>query len=528
MSPVLAPILLPLAAAALGLLTRRSRLSQLVLGFLALGLALAVTVWMTLTQLAGGPPAVFQLGGYAAPMGISLVADPLSLLFVGTCLFVLFFGLVYVAGARDKCVRYPTFVPLFLTLSASLCGGILTGDLFNFFVFAELLVISAAVLTALADDRNGVEAAWKYFYISTLAALMLLGAAALFYAAYGTLNLADLARRIADDPDHLLLAPAAALLLCALFIKAAIVPFHYWQPDFHTVAPTAVSAMLSGIVVKLGVYGLLRAQATLFLPMLELINPLLLLAGFAGILVGGLGATGTHNLKRVLAYSTLAQIGVILVAASFHTLAGLIAALVFSVSHAMLKAAMLMLAGIVASRAPVKSASFEIVTGVGRAIPGCGLLFIVGAMGLVGMPPVSGFVAKLLALSAASQQPAAAILLVTLLCLASALTLLYTFRSYARVWWDPLPEGKDPKKYGDAPLAPAALLLACLFVGLYPAPLTHLADHTARYVQDPSRYLRAVLPGGAVSNASTPASLHNPLHAGIVTTRPESAHPPTP
>ncbi|MFN4243445.1 MAG: complex I subunit 5 family protein [Tepidisphaerales bacterium] len=501
MSAVLAPILLPLAAAALGLLTRRSRASQLALGFAALLGALLASVLLLLGQLNGQPPAVFQLGGYAAPMGISLVADPLSLLFVITCLFVLVFGLLYIAGARDKCVRYPAFIPLFLTLSASLCGGILTGDLFNFFVFAELLVISAAVLTALADDKNGVEAAWKYFYISTLAALMLLGAAALFYAAYGTLNLADLARRIADDPDHLLLRPAAALLLCAMFVKAAIVPFHYWQPDFHTVAPTAVSAMLSGIVVKLGVYGLLRFQNTLFLPLGDLINPLLLLAGFAGILIGGLGATGTHNLKRVLAYSTLAQIGVILVAASFNTFGGLIAALVFAVSHAMLKAAMLMLAGIVASRAPIKSASFDVVTGVGRAMPLVGLLFIVGAMGLVGMPPVSGFVAKFLAVYAASGHPTSAVLLVTLLCLASALTLLYTFRSYARVWWDPLPEGKDPKKYGDAPYAPAALLLTCLAIGLYPAPLTAVAEHTAAYVREPDRYLRAVLvdarqPGG--------------------------------
>lgn len=515
MTLVILPILLPLAGAALGLLLRRSRAAQLLIGFTALMGALTAAGTLLGQMLAGGNAAVYQLGGWPAPMGIALVGDLLSVTFVVMSLFVLFFGLVYIAGARDKCVRYPTFIPLFLALSAALCGGILTGDLFNFFVFAELLVIAAAVLTSLADDKNGVEAAWKYFYISTLAALMLLSSAAMFYAAYGTLNLADLTVRIAENPDHPLLRPAAAILLCAMLVKAAVVPFHYWQPDFHTVAPTAVSAMLSGIVVKLGVYGVLRLSTSVLLPLADLICPILIVVGFAGIVIGGFGAAGTHNLKRVLAYSTLAQIGVILIAAGMQSHAGLVAAIVFSVNHAMIKASMLMLAGVVASRAPIKSASFEIVTGVGRALPFTGLLFVIGAMGLVGMPPVSGFVSKFLAVSAAAKSPILPIALVLALCLASALTLLYTFRSYARVWWEPLPEGKDPKKYGDSILAPAMLLLTCVLIGLYPAPLTHVASQTATYLQDASLYHRAVLPTAATDkNSSTiPTALMSDPHS---------------
>jgi len=494
MTLVVLPILLPLIGAAVALLLRKWRGLQLGIGFAALGGALAAAV----TLLAAGKPAVYQMGAWAAPMGITIVADALSLMFVVMSLFVLIFGLAYAAGAKDKCLRFPGFVPLFLALSTALCGGMLTGDVFNFFVFVELLVISAAVLTAMSDDKSGVEAAWKYFYISTFAGLLLLAASACLYAAYGTLNMADLARLIAGGPSHPLLRPAAAMLLCALLIKAAAVPFHFWQPDFHTVAPTPVSAMLSAIVVKLGVYGVIRLDSLLFLPIADLAQPALMATGFAGILFGGFAAAGTHNLKRVLAYSTLAQVGVIFVALGLGSAAGLTAALVFSVNHALVKSAMLMLAGAVASRAPVKSAGFDAVTGAGRATRLGGYLFILGAMALVGMPPMNGFVSKYMVLTAAAGAPKHAALLVVAVCLASAITLLYTFRAFSRVWWERLPEGKVAKKKGDSILAPLGLLAVALAMGIFPGPLVRLATTTTAYVSDPSQYIAAVLGPSAV------------------------------
>ena len=157
---------------------------------------------------------------------------------------VLVTGMIYALGCRDKCVTYPAFFPLFLTLTTGLTGAFLTGDIFNLFVFAELLVSSGAVLTAISDDRYGAEAAYKYFFISLFAAIFLLSAIGSLYVSYGTLNMADLAERIlrgSQDaaPAPPLLGMAMVLMFVFFMVKSAVVPFHFWQPDFHTAAPDA-------------------------------------------------------------------------------------------------------------------------------------------------------------------------------------------------------------------------------------------------------------------------------------------------
>ena len=158
--------------------------------------------------------------------GISLVADMLSSFFVLMTQLIMVTGILYALGSKDKVIRYPTFYPLFLTLATGLTGAFLTGDLFNMYVFAELLVISGTVLTAISDDRYGTEAAYKYFYISLLASFFMLLAIGSLYAAYGTLNMADLAVRIkAAGPGEPLLWPAIAFLLATFMIKSAVFGF---------------------------------------------------------------------------------------------------------------------------------------------------------------------------------------------------------------------------------------------------------------------------------------------------------------
>ena len=328
-------------------------------------------VWLT------GEAVTYQLGGWIAPFGISLVADYLSVFLVLMSQLVLLLGVAYAMGAKDNNIKYPTFYPLFLTLGVGLTGALLSGDFFNLFVFAELLVISGTILTAISDDRLGAEAAYKYFYISLLASAFLLLAIGSLYISYGSLNMADLAVRIQKDPGQPLLPFAITLLTATFMVKSAVFPFHFWQPDFHTAAPTAVSAMLSSVVVKLGVYGFLRMTTLVFVDQSEELKLLLILLGLAGVVIGGLSAIGTQNAKRMLAYSTLAQVGFILIGIGWGTLLSIAAALVFTFNHSLIKAAMLMLAGSVASRSKVKSAAFEVVTGIGNSMPYAGLLFFI-------------------------------------------------------------------------------------------------------------------------------------------------------
>ncbi len=485
---LLLPLLLPLAGVPLTLALRKRRRIQ---SALALGLMLAAlgfTLALLRAVLTTDQPVSYQMGLWQAPFGITLTADPLGVFMALMSQIVLSAGLIYSLGSSEKAVQYPTYHPLFLALAAGLTGAFLTGDLFNLFVFAEIIVIAGAVLTAIADDAYGVEAAYKYFYISTLASIFFLLGIGSLYISYGTLNLADLAARIASNPSAPLTMAGMAFLSAAFLIKSAAFPFHFWQPDFHAAAPTPVSAMLSSLVVKVGVYAFFR-MTTLLFPEVQLLKTLLVVVGVAGVLYGGFGAAGTHNAKRMLAYSTLAQIGFILVGVGWGTPLSLAAALVFTFNHALIKAAMLMLAGAMASRAAVKSASFEAVVGVGKYHPFAGALFLLGGMALAGIPPLNGFIGKLMIFWSGVE--AAQYIPLLIIGAASIVTLTYVIRSFIRIWFEPNPKAKE--KAGDRLLAPALLIFLSLLLGVWAEPLVSLARWAAAWLGDPSLYIAAIL-----------------------------------
>lgn len=486
---LLFPLLLPLAGVPLTLFLRKKRRIQSALALGVMLAALGFTLALLYTVLTTREPVTVQMGRWPAPFGITLIADPLGVFMLLMTHVVLAAGFVYAAGSTEKVVQYPTFYPLFLALAAGLSGAFLSGDLFTLFVCAEVIVLSGTALTAIADDRYGVEAAYKYFYISTLASVFFLLGIGSLYISYGTLNLADLATRIAVNSSAPLTMAALAFLTATFLIKGAVFPFHFWQPDFHAAAPTAVSAMLSSLVVKLGIYGLLRMTTLLFAGQTGILPSLLVVLGMAGVVYGGFGAAGTHNAKRMLAYSTLAQIGFILVGIGWGTPLSLSAALVFTFNHALVKAAMLMLAGAMTSRAAVKSASFEAVIGVGKYHPFSGALFLLGGLALAGVPPLNGFVSKLLIFWSGVQ--AAQYLPLALIGLASLLTLVYIIRAFIKIWFEMHPAAKP--KEGDRLWAPAFLIALSLGLGLWPQPLVALAQRTAAWLGDPSLYILTVL-----------------------------------
>lgn len=484
---ILFPLLLPFTGVFLTLALRKHYAAQAALAvtlmFGALGFSLAL-----LYQVLVSGAVTLQLGAWQAPFGITLAADLLGVFMLVMSHLVLAAGFLYAAGSTEKVTRYPTFYPLFFSLATGLSGAFLTGDLFNLFVFAEIIVISGAALTASADDKFGVEAAYKYFYISTLAAIFFLLGVGSLYVSYGTLNLADLSVRIAANPAGTLTMAGLAFLTAAFLIKSAAVPFHFWQPDFHAAAPTAVSAMLSSLVVKVGVYAFFR-MTTLLFPDAVLLKTVLVVIGVAGVLYGGFGAAGTHNAKRMLAYSTLAQIGFMLVGIGWGTPLSLAAALVFAFNHALVKAAMLMMAGAMASRAAVKSASFEVVVGVGKYHPFAGILFLLGGMALAGIPPLNGFISKLMIFQSGVES--ANYLPLAVVGVASIVTLTYVIRSFMKIWFETNPEAKP--KPGDRLVAPALLIILSLVLGIWAQPLVSLAQTAAAWMGDPAAYVTMVL-----------------------------------
>jgi multicomponent Na+:H+ antiporter subunit D len=303
--------------------------------------------------------------------------------------------------------------------------------------------------------------------------------------------MADLAARIQADPAQPLLPFAIALLAATFMVKSAVFPFHFWQPDFHTAAPTAVSAMLSSVVVKLGVYGFLRMTTLVFVDQSGTLKMLLIILGMVGVIFGGLSAIATKNAKRMLAYSTLAQVGFILIGIGWGTMLSISAALVFTFNHSLIKAAMLMLAGSVASRSKIKSAAFDVVSGVGRSMPFAGLLFFIGCLALAGIPPTNGFINKYLVF--ASGIDINALIVVMMLALGGILTLIYTMRAFQKIWWYPLPEIDQLKAYGDRLIAPSLLILLVIAFGLWAQPLIQYSEVTSTWLLNSQNYIQSVL-----------------------------------
>lgn len=488
---VLGPVFFPLFGMALTILTARNNRLQRFIAVMAGTLAWLSSVGVLLQTMNDGVQ-IYQLGGWIPPFGIVLVADMLAALFSAMAMTVVAGGIFYAYHCRDKSLNFPTFMPLFLSMGAGLAGCFYTGDLFTLFVFLELMVIASVLLVAISDNPLGLEAAIKYIFISGMGTLFLLLGIAAMYATFGTLNFADMARLLADGERPFLATEAAIMLLCAFLLKSAVFPFHFWQPDFHTTAPTPVHAVLSSVVVKVGVYGVIRMLTLLFTEEAGLIQDILIILGLIGIFFGSLGALRTYDAKRMLAYSTFGQIGFILVAIGWGNPVAMVGALVYAVNHAFIKSSLLMLTGVVSSRTLTKTARLTDIGGVGKQMALTNGLYLLGGLALAGIPPLNGFISKVALVNGGIA--AESWLVLGLSVGAGMITLLYMVRTWQLIFQRKPDENTvGLKDYGDKPYAPLLLIGLCVFFGLYATPLLEVVEMTVEQLYQPELYIEAVL-----------------------------------
>lgn len=495
---VLGSVFVTFIASVITLALAHHNRAQRWLAFLASVLAWACSL-VVLVHALEGIPQVYRMGGYQPPYGIILVADSMSAIFLVMASSIMMGGMLYALHFNDKCGKFPAFMPLFLMMATGLNGAFLTGDLFSMFVFIELMVLASVSLVAISDDRLGLEAAIKYIFISGMGTIFLLMGIATMYATFGTLNLAQMAQALAaTGGDYPLLVGSASIMLTGAFLlKSAVFPFHFWQPDFHTTAPTPVHAVLSSVVVKIGVYGILRIMSLLFVEDVEGFRDILIVLGILGIFFGSWGALSTYNGKRLLAYSTIGQIGFIMVAIGWGTPLALTAAIVYAFNHAFIKSALLMVMGLVSSRTYPKTADFVDIVGVGKQMPIIiSVLWFVGGMALAGIPPMNGFISKLMIVQSGSQ--AGEWLGLGLAVGAGVLTLIYMFRSWQTVFQTKVDDAKmtvKVKMAGDSALAPILLIGCAFLLGVYARPLILIVERAVVELGDPTIYIRAVLGG---------------------------------
>ena len=488
------PVVLPLLGAGLSMAAARRRWLQRVIGLTVLATTSAVSVAI-LVQVDRHGPAVAFMGGWRAPVGISLVADRLSALMLVVATPVLLAVLVFATGQPGTEKEQPAFHPVYLVLAAGISLSFLTGDLFNLFVAFEMMLTASYVLITIGGRADQVRTGITYVVVNLLASTLFVALLGWIYAATGTVNMADLSVRMAALPGGVRVS--FALLLFVVFgIKAAVFPLFFWLPDSYPTAPTAVTAVFAGLLTKVGVYCLIRTQTLLVAPQDRPAGFLLVIASLT-MVVGVLGAIAQNDIKRILSFHIVSQIGYMVFGLALYTVAGVAAAILYVLNQVILKSTLLLVAGLVDHGAG--SSRIAQVGGLARRYPILGWLFLLPALSLAGVPPFSGFVAKLAVLQAGLDHRAWAPLAVAVAV--SLLTLYSMTKIWGGVFWgepELAAEPTDPTSAAWGATIPmlaatGALVLASLALAVFAGPLVAICQRAAADVLQPTAYVHAVL-----------------------------------
>ncbi|MBQ1073712.1 Na+/H+ antiporter subunit D [Micromonospora sp. C31] len=493
------PVVVPLLGAALTLLLARWPGLQRVVSVTCLTATLAVAA-VLLVQAYRHGPVVAHVGGWAAPVGIVLVADQLAALMLvvssAVTLCVLLYSVGQGQGDFGETVPVTIYHPTYLVLTAGVTNAFLAGDLFNLFVGFEILLAASFVLITLGGTEARIRTGSTYVVVSILSSMIFLASVGLVYAATGTLNMAQLAYRLDALPDGVRLTLQLMLLL-AFGVKAAVFPLSAWLPDSYPTAPAPVTAVFAGLLTKVGVYAIIRTETLLF-PGGQLAGPLMVVAGLT-MLVGILGAVAQSDLKRLFSFTLVSHIGYMIFGVGLSTVAGLSGAIFYVVHHITIQTTLFLVAGLVEERAG--STDLRRLGGLARVAPLLGVLFFVPAMNLAGVPPFSGFLGKLGLLQAgvAAGGPLPGVLVA-----AGTVTSLLTLYVASRVWniafWRaPRLATAEPVVRLPALMVGATIALVGLGLALtvVAGPLFDVTARAAVDLHERTPYIRSVLPGGA-------------------------------
>lgn len=488
------PVVLPLLGAGLSMAAARRRWLQRLIGVTILSISTAVSVAILVHVDQEGPAAAF-MGGWDAPVGISLVADRLTGLMLVVASPVLLAVLLFATGQPGTEKEQPAFHPVYLVLAAGISLSFLTGDLFNLFVAFEMMLTASYVLMTVGGRADQVRTGMTYVVISLIASTLLVSSIGLIYAATGTVNMADIAERMGHLPGGVRVA--FALLLFVVFgIKAAVFPLFFWLPDSYPSAPTAVTAIFAGLLTKVGVYCIIRTQTLMVAPADRPIGFFLVIAGLT-MVVGVLGAIAQNDIKRILSFHIVSQIGYMVLGLALFTVAGIGAAILYLINQIVLKSTLLLGAGMVDHAAG--SSRLAEVGGLARRFPLLGWLFLLPALSLAGVPPFSGFVAKLSVIDAGFGVHEWAAVGVALAV--SVLTLYSMTKIWGGAFWGDVEVVSEPGdevsvRYGGTwPMlaSTGALVVGTIALAVLAGPLYALCERAAADLLDPSAYIQAVL-----------------------------------
>lgn len=512
-----AVFIVPLFAAAITFILGAGWLSRVI------GLAVPVGVFIVavflVVAVADGDVVVTQIGGWPGGIAIAFVADMLSALMLGVSALLVFSCMVFAYSAGLGIDRW--FVPAVSIMTAGVYGAFLTADLFNLFVMVEVALLPSYILMSRQGTLTGLRAARLYLIVNLTASTLFLAGLGVVYAVTGTVNMAALAG-LGVLP---VVGIATGVIVIALMLKAALVPTYSWLPATYPYTSPAITALFSGLLTKIGVYALVRIISLIYEPG-SLIFYTVVTVSVASMIMGVLGALGEKTIRGVLTFGMVSQVGYILVGVVLAGAVGMAAVVFYLVHHTIVKTSLLLTGGTVEHEEGTGIISR--LGGLGRAHPIASFAFLLAALSLIGLPPFSGFWAKLGVLNAAAEAGAAVVFIVALVV--SVGTLIYMLKLGTGVFWG-APKGSptDTKTPSDVSLGPVrvgaagtvidvaaaveappvtkwrpllvfpglALALISLAIGIAPEWLLALADTAGESLANPTAYITAVLKGGS-------------------------------
>ncbi|RKD87260.1 multisubunit sodium/proton antiporter MrpD subunit [Kushneria marisflavi] len=474
----------------------RSRMMQRLIGIAGTAALLATSIWLFASVQSQGY-VVMNAGGWAAPFGITLVADLLSAIMVVLTGIIGFAVAVYSLPTIGRGHETFGYYPLMHLLLAGVAGAFLTGDIFNLYVWFEVMLLASFALLILGGERAQMEGAIKYVTLNLLSSVIFLSAVGLLYGLLGTLNMADIARRVALVEDNTLIDVVAVMFMISFGIKAAAFPLFFWLPAAYHTPPVAVSALFAGLLTKVGVYALFRVFTLIFNQSVGYTHEILLWGAGLTMLTGVLGAAAQFEFRRILSFHIVSQIGYMLMGLALFTPLALIGGVFYILHHIIVKTNLFLISGVVYRLKGTHD--LKQLGGVYKAWPLLGVLFLIPALSLAGVPPLSGFFAKFVLIRASIEAGHIGITVIALLV--GLLTLYSMTKIWAEVFWKKSPEDAPSARVSPLSqrhlwlmLLPVVGLAACtVFIGLNGQLLYDVAEASAAQLLDPQAYIDAVL-----------------------------------
>lgn len=487
-----APVAIPLAGLALTtLLWRNARLQRF--ASLAASILFLLSAVALLKATMGGTILATQFGSWEAPFGISFVADNLaSAMVLITAIMAVVVAVYQLTDSEDS--GRPMFHPLYHGLLLGVTGAFMTGDIFNMYVWFEIMLISSFGLLVLNGTKEQLDAGVKYVMLNLVMTTVFLVAVAFLYGATGTLNMADLASKVPAMENAGLVTTLAILFLLAFASKAALFPLFFWLPASYHTASTPVLAIFAALLTKVGVYAIVRCFSLIF-PVTEGLAGIIGIIAALTMITGVLGAASHFDIRKILSFHIISQIGYMLVGVAIATPLALAGSVLYIVHHIIVKANLFLIGGIVSR----KTGSYHLknIGGLHRTAPLLAILFCIPALSLAGLPPLSGFWAKYLVIKP-SLDAGNWYLAITALAV-GLLTLYSMLKIWNEAFWkapkSPVPASAEASKasFTAQYVAIAALSAMTLTIGLNPEPFVAFSMEAASQLSDSSRYINAVL-----------------------------------